>query len=513
MNAEQDKISSEIETISPLEENPQGPEGIASQGELVQTQEEDAAEPEKTAEIPAFTQKKHSASNKGLINTLIIGLTFLVIALNGAVTILQTSENFVIAAFKLIFLFIISGLMTTYFYFFQKDNITETKNIILLACFLILGIVPSMYLMVGLPYLMPLLLVIMLIATVFAQDIALMYGFGAVLLVAALGVLKWTDIIIYLVMVLFSHQLLPYIRQRKNVIYIALASMASFGLLVMFGHLATLGSMQDFHWLSAVYAMVNGLVSVIFLMGSLPLWESAFDVVTPNKLMELANVNNDLLQRLLKEAPGTYHHSLMVSNLAEKAAIDLKLDALLAKTGAMYHDIGKLKTPQYFTENQAQENPHDFLPAFESAHIIIGHVAEGVKMAKKHRLPKAIIAFIQEHHGNRVMGQFYQKALRQNPGQPVDMAQFQYPGPKPQSKESAIVMMADVVEATIKSLPEYERKLDNIEQVIDQVTAHLIVENQLLESGLSFKEFDKAKASFLDVYRGLYHERIDYRRV
>lgn len=481
--------------------------------ELVETEENTDEISDPTEAESTFVRQPEKGKNKELVHTFIIALSFLIIALNGAVTILQNSDNFVMVAFKLIFLFGISGLMTSYFYFFQKDKITETKNIILLSCFLLLGTVPGMYLITGLTYLMPLLLVIMLIATVFTQDIALMYGFGSVLLVTATGAMDWVDILIFLVMVLLSHQLLPYIRQRKNIIYIALTNMIAFGVLILFGHLMRTGNIQNFVWMNMGYGMLNGLISVIFLMGSLPLWESAFDVVTPNKLMELANTNNELLQQLMKEAPGTYHHSLMVANLGEKAAIDLKLDALLVRTGAMYHDVGKLKNPKYFIENQSGENPHDYIMPQESAKIIIEHVEEGVKIAKKYRLPKAVVAFIKEHHGDRLVAYFYQKAIAQNNGLPVSAEEYQYPGPKPQTKETAIVMMADVVEATIKSLPEQERSLERIEQVIDQVTAYLIVENQLMESGLSFKEFDKAKSSFVDVYRGLYHERISYGRI
>lgn len=483
-------------------------------GQLEDTKENTIVEGEKQAEESSensdFTNPVGSSDSKSMTNTFVLAITFLIIALNGAFVILQNSQNFVMVSFKLIFLFSVSALMTSYFYFFQKDRITETKNIILLSCFLLLGIVPSIYLVGHLPYLMPLLLVIMLIATVFTQDIALMYGFGAVLIIISLGVLDWVDILIYLIMVLFSHQLLPYIRQRKNVIYIALSNMVLFGVLVLFGYMARTGTIQGFAWLNLLYAMLNGLITVIFLMGSLPLWESAFDVVTPNKLLELSNTNNPVIQQLLKEAPGTYHHSLMVANLAEKAAIDLKLDALLTRTGAIYHDIGKLSNPAYFIENQNGENPHDLISPQESAEIIIGHVENGLKLAKKNKLPKAVSAFIREHHGDRLVGYFYNKALQQSGGMEVDRSLYQYPGPKPQSKESAIVMMADVCEATIKSLPESERNLERIEQVIDQITAHLVVENQLIESGLSFKEFDKAKHSFIAVYRGLYHERISY---
>ncbi len=484
---------------------------ITEAAETAETAE--TAEKSEEEEAAAAVKTPEKGKNTEFLHILVIGLTFLLISLNGAFTILQNSQNFVIVGFKLFFLLLLSGLMTSYFYFFQRDKITELRNVLLLACFLLIGIVPSMYLAGRFPYLMPLLLVIMLTATVFTQDIALMYGFGSVLLVAATGLLNWTDILIFLSMVLLSHQLLPYIRQRKNVIYIALTSMAVFGLLVLFGYLARTGNLQGFAWLNLVYGMINGLISVIFLMGSLPLWESAFDVVTPNKLMELANTNNEILQQLLREAPGTYHHSLMVANLAEKAAIDLKLDALLIRTGAMYHDIGKLKNPNYFIENQSGENPHDFLPPQESAAIIIGHVTEGLRLAKKIRLPKAVTAFIREHHGDRLVIYFYQKAVSQSGGAEVPIELYRYPGPKPQSKEAAIVMMADVAEAAIKSLPEAERSLERIEQVIEQVTAQLVMENQLIESGLSFKEFDRTKASFAAVYRGLYHERISYGRM
>lgn len=462
--------------------------------------------------------KQAKEKDKSFFHTLIVAVTFLILALNGTFLLLQDSENFVIVGFRLILLFTVSLLMTGYYYFYQREAFKETKSVILLSCFILLGTLPSLYLVGHLPYLMPLLLVIMLTATVFHQDIALMYGFGAVLIVVTLGKMDWVDILIYLIMILLSHQLLPFIRKRKNILYIALTSSVSFGVLVLAGHLAKTGVFQNFHWLNMVYAMLNGLVSVIFLLGSLPLWESAFDVVTPHKLMELSNTNNEMLQRLLREAPGTYHHSLMVANLAEKASIDLELDALLVRTGAMYHDIGKLKNPQYFIENQNGENPHDLLPPRESAKIIIDHVEEGIVMAKKLKLPKTVISFIREHHGDRLVGYFYQKAQNQAQSLAMTAAEgievlvedYRYKGPKPQSKETAIVMMADVCEATIKSIPEQERSLEKIEQVIEQITTHLVTEKQLIESGLSFREFDKAKESFLAVYRGLYHERISY---
>lgn len=505
LDTENSEVQTPVETQSAeLQIQELQQENIEESKPEADTTQADALEPE--SNVPPKTK----ADSKGFAHTLMTAVTFLIIALNGTVVILQNSDNFVMVGFRLVLLFSVSTLMTTYYYFYQKDNIKETKNIILLACFLLLGTIPAIYLVEHLPYLMPLLLVIMLIATVFSQDIALMYGFGSVLIIVSMGVMDWTDILIYLLMMLLCHQLLPFIRKRKNILYIALASSVSFGLLVLVGHLAKIGSLENFVWLNLVYAMLNGLVSVIFLMGSLPLWESAFDVVTPNKLMELANTNNEILQRLLKEAPGTYHHSLMVANLAEKAAIDLNLDALLVRTGAMYHDIGKLKDPKYFIENQSGDNPHNTIDPKQSAEIIIGHVTEGIAMAKKLKLPKAVTSFIREHHGDRLVIYFYNKAIGQNGGMEISPEGFQYLGPKPQTKESAIVMMADVSEATIKSIPEAERSLERIEQVIDQVTAYLVVENQLIESGLSFKEFDRAKASFLSVYRGLYHERISY---
>ncbi len=260
----------------------------------------------------------------------------------------------------------------------------------------------------------------------------------------------------------------------------------------------------------SITSAVVGVVSLIITIGSLPLWEAVFEANTTIKLLELANPNNELLRRLMIEAPGTYHHSLMVANLAERAALDIGANATLARVGAYYHDIGKLKYPLYFSENQMGENPHDNLEPHSSAKIIIQHVQAGVELANEKRLPKSIKSIIKEHQGTTLVKFFYVKAIKQYSDEGVDELDFRYKGPIPQSRESAIVMLADTVEAAVRSILKGGNDIGAAEKIIKTLIKDKFDDGQLNESDLKIKDLDIIKNSFVKVFEGMYHDRVAY---
>lgn len=261
--------------------------------------------------------------------------------------------------------------------------------------------------------------------------------------------------------------------------------------------------------LKSIYTGGGAVVSGILAIGILPFLENGFDIVTNMKLLELSNPNNTLMRRLLLEAPGTYHHSVLVANLAEMAAEKVGANPIMARTAAYYHDVGKLERPYYFKENQIGVNPHDGMSPALSAAIILSHVDDGIKLANKHNLPKAIIDVINEHHGDSTAKYFY-ITMRNNSEEPdeVNENDFKYSGRPPRTKESTIVMMADGVEAAVRSIQKPDK--EQIEKMVDNIIKTRLDEGQLKNSDLTFKDLETIRESFLTVLSGIYHERIEY---
>ncbi|MGI6426824.1 MAG: HD family phosphohydrolase [Natronincolaceae bacterium] len=260
---------------------------------------------------------------------------------------------------------------------------------------------------------------------------------------------------------------------------------------------------------SGFYGLLNGLFCSVLTVGSLPAWESVFNIVTPLKLLELSNPNQPLLKKLLIEAPGTYHHSIIVGNLSESAADALGVNSLLARAGAFYHDIGKTKRPYFFKENQLTcDNPHDKLDPYLSSTIIMDHIKDGVELAKKYKLPVEIRDFIEQHHGTTLVAYFFHEAKTERDGSNIDEKDFRYMGPKPQTKETAIVMLADSVEAAVRSLSSPTR--EKVEELIEKIIQNRLEDGQLDESNITLKELGKIKKSFLKVILSIFHERIEY---
>jgi rRNA maturation RNase YbeY len=259
-----------------------------------------------------------------------------------------------------------------------------------------------------------------------------------------------------------------------------------------------------------LFCFVNGFVTVILAMGSLPIWEAVFGAETTIRLLELTNPENDLLSSLAVETPGTYHHSLIVANLAEAAAKDIGADTISVRVGAYYHDVGKLRAPANFTENGSMESPHDNLTPYESAEAIKDHVTYGLELAEKYKLPQIVKDMIQTHHGNSLIKYFYDKALKDENYENVNPADFRYPGPIPQSKELGIIMLADTVEAAVRSRIADLKSTSEVEAFIRKLINDKIQDGQLLESRLTLKDIETIISSFTRVFKGMYHQRIAY---
>jgi putative nucleotidyltransferase with HDIG domain len=271
-----------------------------------------------------------------------------------------------------------------------------------------------------------------------------------------------------------------------------------------------------------LFSAVNGALSAILAVGSYHLLGRIAGVVTPLELMELSHPNQPLLRRLMHEAPGTYHHSMVVSNLAEVAAEDIGADPLLARVGAYYHDVGKLLRPYFFTDNQHdRSNVHDVLDAKTSASVIIDHVREGEKLARENGLPQRVVDFIPQHHGTNLVSFFYQRALQED--EDADIEHFRYPGPKPQTREAAILMLADGVEAAVRAKaqagklrparPEENGEMGSgqtIREIVEQIVDERMAADQLDEAPLTLRDMSVIKDSFTKTLQGIYHPRVEY---
>ena len=268
------------------------------------------------------------------------------------------------------------------------------------------------------------------------------------------------------------------------------------------------GSIEAFSWRHlAYYAGSSILILLAFPM--IFLFEKLFGMITQLTLLELSNTNNTLLRDLSLKAPGTFQHSLQVANLASEVMYEIGGDALLARTGALYHDIGKIKNPMYFVENQvAGYNPHDELTSEESAKIIIGHVLGGIEMARKENLPEQIIDFIRTHHGTRRVEYFYRLERKLNPGMEVDQSEFTYHGPAPFSKETAVVMMADSVEAASRSISNPDEQ--KINDLVDNIFLSLMENGQFLNASITMKEINIARKVLKKKLLNIHHVRIAY---
>ena len=257
-------------------------------------------------------------------------------------------------------------------------------------------------------------------------------------------------------------------------------------------------------------AAINGMGVAVLTATLLPLIEKVFDITTNLRLLELANMNHPALKELSVRAPGTYHHSIVVGNLSDSAAAGIMANPLLVRVASYYHDLGKMLCPLYFVENQGKKNYHDDLPARTSARIIVNHIKDGLEIARRHKLGKAIMDIIAQHHGDSLVRYFFHKAQEEQGdlGDPLDEAEFRYPGPKPQSKEAGLVMVADVTEAATRSLSDPSP--ESIRQMVQKLTTRVYMEGQLDQSGMTFNDLNYIEKTFTKMLVSIHHHRIAY---
>lgn len=261
------------------------------------------------------------------------------------------------------------------------------------------------------------------------------------------------------------------------------------------------------NWLVLLYFGIN-FILLMFSYILVYMLEKTFGYVSTITLVELSNINTPLLKKLSEVAPGTFQHSLQVSSLASDAATKIGADSQLVRTGALYHDIGKMENPAFFTENQAGVNPHDQLTYEQSAQIIIGHVTDGLKIAEKASLPQSIVDFIRTHHGRGMVKYFYTMCKNKYPDKEIDESVFTYPGPNPYSKETGVLMMADSVEAASRSLKEYTE--DTIKELVNKIVDGQLADGLLRNTPLTFRDIEVVKSTFIDKLKIMYHTRISY---
>ncbi|MFC2090979.1 HD family phosphohydrolase, partial [Bacteroidota bacterium] len=268
------------------------------------------------------------------------------------------------------------------------------------------------------------------------------------------------------------------------------------------------GSIVNVDWLQLLWFAGNGLL-ILTVYPLIYIFERLFGFLSDATLFELSDTNQPLLRQLAEKAPGTFQHSLQVASLAEEAVLKVGGNPLLVRTGALYHDIGKMKNPYYFIENQRNgENPHDALGYKESTKVIIDHVLDGLELAKKHNLPQKIIDFILTHHGTSTVQYFYKSYLNTNPDEDVDKDEFGYPGPKPYMKEMAVVMIADSVEAASRSMKDVSA--ESLSSLVDTIVSYQIAEDQYSEADITYKDITTIKEIFKKKLINIYHARIAY---
>ena len=296
--------------------------------------------------------------------------------------------------------------------------------------------------------------------------------------------------------------------KRGILFYTATFVFAAYALIYILVSIMQEGDLSQINWINVLWLLGNGLL-ILTVYPLVFLFERIFGFLSDATLFELSDTNQPLLRKLAEKAPGTFQHSMQVANLAEEAILKVGGNSLLVRAGAMYHDIGKMENPHYFIENQHDNaNPHNELDFRSSAKVIIDHIIQGVEIGKKYNLPVKIIDFIRTHHGTSTVQYFYRSFINANPEEDVDIKEFTYPGPKPSSKENAILMMADSVEAASRTLKTYTA--DTIHDLVESIVAHQAEEDQFSEADLTFADITIIKEIFKNRLSNIYHSRIEY---
>lgn len=405
-------------------------------------------------------------------------------------------------------IFFILILQWSYIRKFNRNIYDDISKLILINVLTCISILLSRVLST-VPFLIPLACVPMLFTLLIDNRLSLVINGLNCILISCAVEFNVEITLLAIINAIIGSIILKRMQQRNDILYSAL-SIAVINVILTFSAGFLLSNNTIDVAKKASFAFMGSLISGVLTIGFLPFFESIFDIVTTIKLLELSNPNNVLLKKLLMEAPGTYHHSVLVGNLAEVAAEAVGGNTVLARVASYYHDVGKIKRPYFFKENQlGNDNPHSKINPNLSTLIITAHVKDGVELAKEHKIPKAIVDIIEQHHGTTLVKYFYitMKNSSENPDD-VNEENFRYPGPKPETKEAAIIMLADGVEAAVRSINEPTK--GKIEEMVNNIIKDRLNEGQLDNCDLTLKDLDKIREAFIKVLMGIYHQRIEY---
>lgn len=408
-----------------------------------------------------------------------------------------------------VFLSIILFIQYSYISSNYKEIYRSNKKLILISVINLISLILARTIGVMSPFLIPFACAPMMLTLLLNYKIALVVSTINIIIIGALNGFDVQIMLIGIISSILGSTLLKKMQQRNELLYSTLyIAGASAALTLSTGILIS----SDFIYvlINGGITIIGGLLSGIFALGILPFLEGTFNEVTTLKLLELSNPNNPLLKKLLMEAPGTYHHSMLVANLAEMAAEEVGANSVITRIGSYYHDIGKTERPYFFGENQmGGDNPHNNITPSLSTMIIKSHVKDGLELAKKHNLPKVIQDIISEHHGKTLVKYFYytMKNIAQDPDE-IKEEDYRYEGPIPSTKEAGIVMLADSIEAAVRSIKDPNK--DKINEMVNHIMDDKLSSGQLNNCNLTLKDIEKIRGCFLSTLNGIYHHRVEY---
>ena len=414
--------------------------------------------------------------------------------------------TYIITAFYVVFVFV---LQYVYLKNEKKDIFNNNKLILLTLLLNLFTLATTRVFEIASLFLIPIACSPILMSVFLDSKVSIIINLLNLLLVSVIVGFNPQIILIGIISIIIVAALLKKVNQRNDILYTTMYLSLSVAVVVLSSGILLSNNINKI-LIDMTLSVLGALTSGILAIGLLPFLEYTFSLVTNMKLLELSNPNSPLLKRLLMEAPGTYHHSIMVANLAEVAAEEIGANTMLTRVGAYYHDAGKIKRPFFFGENQlGGVNPHNKISPSLSASIIISHVKDGLELAKEYDIPSAVSDMMIQHHGTTLVKYFYYtlKNSSYNP-ESVKEEDFIYPGPKPQSREAAIIMMADSVEAAVRSIQE--PTVEKIENMVNNIIKDKLDSGQLSECELTFRDLETIKSCFLKVLKGIYHSKIEY---
>ncbi|MDR2927617.1 MAG: HDIG domain-containing protein [Cytophagaceae bacterium] len=422
----------------------------------------------------------------------------------------KAGSIFVLLGQGLLIMFIFL-LIYFFLYYFRRSAYSSLSSVLFLLLMVIMMVVPARLIVSSIalsPYIIPFAIVPIIVRIFFDSRLSLFIHIMTVLLCAFFSDNSFQFVILQIPVGLVALFGLFTMVRRSQLVKAVLLIILTYSVIYTGLSLWQEGDFTKINYkMYGLFAINGGLILIVYPL--IYIFEKLFGFLSDVTLVELSDTNHPLLRKLAEKAPGTFQHSIQVGNLAQEAVYRIGGNPLLVRTGAMYHDVGKMDSPVFFTENQGGGmSPHNNLSFEESAQVIIHHIESGVKMAHKEKLPDRIIDFIQSHHGTTKTKFFYNSYVNTHPDAPVDVTLFTYPGPAPFSKETAVLMMADSVEAASRSLKTYSD--DEIDKLVENIINSQIADNQFIDAPITFKDIIEIKGVFKRKLKNIYHGRIEY---